>query len=556
MCGILAIVRPSSSIPSPSRHASRANSLLDRLAHRGPDGCATRTSDHAWLGHRRLAIVDPAGGAQPLRDGTIAWIANAEIYNHAELRALFGAARGTTSDIAPLGPAWRVLGAELPRALDAQFALVCVDERSGDWIAARDHMGICPLYLGRHADGTLWFASEMKALIDDCESVELVEPGHAWIRDASGTRCERWYDPGWRHGADDLVPTHEQLRETLIDAVDKRLMSDVPWGVLLSGGVDSSVIAAITARRARALGIGPVHSFSIGLRGASDLEPARIVAAHLGTVHHEYVFTIEEAVASLPAVVEHLESDQQIRTGVPTYLLGRRIAADGFKMVLSGEGADETFGGYLYFHSAPSPAEFHAETVRKTTRLHQYDVMRANKAPMASGLELRFPFLDRRVLDLVMRTAPEMRMPRPGPDGRPMEKAFLREAFEGWLPAEVLWRQKEQFSDGCGYGWVDELRRRAAARFDEAALLRAAAACPDDPPANAEMLWMRELFDARFVHGRHSGASARSTVGSGRSIACSSPEAVAWDPAWAQLAGDISGRALASLHESRQALAS
>ena len=556
MCGILAVLRPSATVPSPARHARRAEHLLDRLVHRGPDGRATRMTDHAWLGHRRLAIVDPAGGAQPLHDGGISWIANAEIYNHAELGALFGAAAGTTSDIAPLGPAWRVLGAELPRALDAQFAFVCVDESTGHWIATRDHMGICPLYLGRHADGTIWFASEMKALIDDCASVELVQPGHAWIRDATGLRCERWYDPSWRHRANDRLPTHAHLRQTLIGAVDKRLMSDVPWGVLLSGGIDSSVIAAITARRAVELGIAPIHSFSIGLRGASDLAPARQVADHLGTIHHEYTFTIDEAMAALPQVVEHLESDQQIRTGVPTFLLGRRIAADGFKMALSGEGADEIFGGYLYFHSAPSPDEFHAETVRKTTRLHQYDVMRANKAPMASGLELRFPFLDRDVIELVMSAAPEMRMPRPGPLCGPIEKAFLREAFEGWLPAEILWRQKEQFSDGCGYAWVDELRRRASMRYDQAGLLRAASAHPDDPPANAEMLWMRELFDARFVHGRCSGVSARTTTGSGRSIACSSPEAVTWDPTWEHLAGDISGRALAGLHESRQALAS
>jgi len=566
VCGILTILETDKSLGRARCHAQRASDLLDRLAHRGPDGrgscLLSRAERGAWLGHRRLAIIDPEGGAQPLFQGAedarrIAWVANAEIYNHESLRAEFGVTHASGSDCAVLGEAWQSLGDDLPDALDGQFAFVIADDH-GRWLAARDHMGICPLYVGRHADGTLWFASEMKALVDDCEHIELVEPGTAWSFDGQRLRVFRWHEPAWMRDIPERTTELRELADVLIAAVEKRLMSDVPWGVLLSGGVDSSLVASITARIARERGLGPIHTFSIGLEGGPDLEPARRVAEHIGSLHHEFTFTIEEAMAALPYVVEHLESDQQIRTGVPTYLLAKRISALGFKMVLSGEGADEVFGGYLYFHSAPDDAEFHRETVRKTTRLHQFDVMRANKAPMAFGLELRFPFLDRAFVDLAMSTAPAMRRPQLGPGGHRYEKAILRRAFAAtpgirhWLPEEVLWRRKEQFSDGVGYGWVDALRDASAAHVAPTVLATASDRFPELTPANAEMYWMRALFEARFVGGA-AGRTPLGTIGSGRSVACSTPEAIEWDPSWKLMSGDISARSMATHESSRSA---
>lgn len=553
MCGILAIVdqagdRFGARWPHARAHADRARVLLDRLQHRGPDAAGSLTLPNAWLGHRRLAVIDPQGSPQPFADGPVACTANGEIYNHAALRAELGRADLPGSDCAVIGPAWRAMGDALPDALDGQFAFVCADRDTGAWIAARDHMGICPLYAGWHRDGTIWFASEMKALIDDCRRVELVEPGEMWTGGTGPTRRTTWYTRPWMNAAPDRPADTDRLRTTLVRAVEKRLMADVPWGVLLSGGVDSSLIASISQRLALERGLGPIHTFSIGLEGGPDLAPARAVAEFLGTRHHEYTFTIDQAMHALPAVLHHLESDQQVRTGVPTSLLAQRIRADGFKMVLSGEGADELFGGYLYFHSAPNPAEFHAETVRKTTRLHQYDVMRANKAPMAFGLEVRVPFLDRAVIDEALGTDPAERMIDPARDGAPIEKAMLRRAFhdpaDPWLPDGILWRRKEQFSDGVGDGWVDALRDESGRRVPEALLADAPRRFPEQTPTNREMIWMRELFERQFVTGRAAGRSPLGTLGSGRSVACSTPEAIAWNPAWASIAGDISGRGI------------
>ena len=558
MCGILAIVDPFGAPARASSHGRRGDDLLDRLRHRGPDGRGTLTTSRGWLGHRRLSIVDPAGGAQPFSAEGVAWVSNAEIFNHHEMRGRYGAA-ASRSDCAVIGPAWRALRDDAPQALDGQFAWLCIEEATGRWMAARDHAGICPLYVGWHDDGTVWFASEMKALVDDCVRVEVIGPGHAWCSDERGTRLVKWYAPGWEAETPRKAADMPHLRDVLIEAVRKRMMCDVPWGVLLSGGVDSSLVASIATRLAREQGAAPPESFAIGLAGGPDLCAARRVADFLGTRHHELTFTIAEAIETIPAAVAHLESYQQIRTAVPTMILARRVREAGVKMVLSGEGADELLGGYLYFHRAPSPEEFHAETVRKTTRLHLYDVMRANKAPMAHGVELRFPFLDRDFIDVAMGTDPAERMIRSDRPNRPaIEKWLLRQAFddgaEPWLPADVLWRQKEQFSDGVGYGWVDEVRATAALRTSEAELRSAGTIYPEDPPVNAEMLWMRQLFEAQFVSGRVSGRSALDTVGRGRSIACSTPEAVAWDPEWEKLAGDISGRAIAGIHASGCAL--
>ena len=552
MCGILAILDPFGTSPRAATHARRGDHLLERLSHRGPDGRGTATFDSGWLGHRRLAIIDPEGGAQPFVTAGLAWVANAEIFNHSALRATYGNSPAH-ADCAVIGPVWRALGDAAPVALDGQFAWVCLDTRSGAWIAARDHAGVCPLYMGRHSDGTIWFASEMKALIDDCDHIEVVPPGHAYCSDRRGFRIVKWYTPTWEHERPRTMANLNQLRETLVEAVRKRLMSDVPWGILLSGGVDSSLIAAIAARLCKERGAQPPQSFAIGLEGAPDLDAARRVADFVGTTHHELTFTIEEAMATIPAAVRHLESYQQVRTAVPTMILARKIRELGVKMVLSGEGADELLGGYLYFHRAPSADEFHAETVRKTTRLHQYDVMRANKAPMAHGVELRFPFLDRDFMDLAMGTDPAHRMIRADlPGRRGIEKEILRLAFDDpatpWLPGDVLWRQKEQFSDGVGYSWVDSIRARALEHISGEHLERAASLFPEDPPVNPEMMWMRSLFERAFVDGRRSGRSSLATIGTGRSIACSTPEAICWDPQWERLAGDISGRAIGDVH--------
>ncbi len=563
MCGLLAIIDTPASGPRAATHAARGEALIDALRHRGPDQRGTLAWAHAWLGHRRLAIVSPETGEQPCVAGAegsrTAWVTNSEIFNHLDLRPLCDELPDSESDSAVIGPIVRNFGLDSIAMFDGQFSLVVVHEDRPHWIAARDHIGICPLFVGFHADGTMWFASEMKCLVEDCERVEIVEPGTAWVRDDAGVRLVRWYDRAWMHATPAAPAEPRAVRDVVIAAVEKRMMSDVPWGVLLSGGLDSSLVASIAQRASLRRGEGPIHTFSIGLDGSPDLDHARAVAKFLGTRHHEFRFTVEEAIDALPTVVEHLESDQQIRTGVPTYLLAQRVKAAGFKMVLSGEGADEILGGYLYFHKAPGPEEFHAETVRKTMRLHKYDVMRADKAPMAHGLELRFPLLDRAFIDMAMSIDPAARMPKARtPGGRKVEKHLLRAAFDEpgdpWLPDSALWRQKEQFSDGVGYAWVDTIRAIAERRLPAGALESAAERFPEATPSNAEMYWMRELFEARFVTGRAAGRTPLATLGSGPSVACSTPEALVWDPSWLRHAGDISGRAIADIHEARAEL--
>lgn len=558
MCGFLAILETAESKGASAALSVRGSELIDVLAHRGPDQRGIWRGKGAWLGHRRLAIMAPEDGLQPIDDGRGVWVSNSEIYNADELIAELGVTPACAADSKAIGPVLQRYGAEGFGRLDGQYAIVHVDPRSGHWLAGRDHMGICPMYVGWHENGTIWFASEMKALVEDCARVELVEPGTAWVYDDRGLRLVRWYKPSWAEGSVSGEGDNPRLVQArLVVAVAKRIRSDAPWGVLLSGGLDSSLVASIASRLHRQRTGQPIHTFSIGLDDSPDLVKAREVARHIGSIHHEFRFTVEEALAALPKVLEHLESDQQIRTGVPTYLLGQRVRDAGFKMVLSGEGADEIFGGYLYFHKAPSPEAFHEETVRKVTRLHQYDVMRANKAPMASGVELRFPMLDREFIDFCMSIAPEHRM-IPGREKwggvwAGVEKAILREAFrEGdWLPDAILYRQKEQFSDGVGYGWVDALRDRAEVIVSDEMMSRAAQRHPVLTPANKEMYWMRELFLDRFVHGKASGQSALHTVGDGRSVACCTPEALGWDPRWATMVGDISGRGVEDVHEQK-----
>lgn len=544
MCGILAVV--DSTDPLSARASVLENRRL--LRHRGPDWSGVWTGTRAVLAHERLAIVDPHSGEQPLTHGRLALAANGEIYNHRQLRKS-GHPYQTGSDCEVLLSLYEDHGADLVHLLDGQWAFVLVDDETGDFVAARDPIGVVPLYVGTAPDGSTWFASEMKALAGVCTSWRVFPPGHVMTRDG----LRRWYEPGW---FSEEVPTRPldpaRLRTALESAVVKRLMSDVPWGVLLSGGLDSSLVSAITAVHAarrvedeeRSEAWWPrLHSFSIGLEGSPDLAAAAKVAEHLGTVHHAFTYTIEDGIDALSDVIWHLETYDvtSIRASTPMYLMARKIRAMGIKMVLSGEGADEIFGGYLYFHKAPSAADFHHECVRKLQSLHLYDCLRANKAMMAWGVETRVPFLDKAFLAEALSFDPTAKMSTTHPEGPRMEKHLLRAAFddeEPLLPESVLWRQKEQFSDGVGYGWIDSLKAHAEQQVSDQQLAEAAERFPHNPPATKEAYFYREIFDRHFPQ-----ACSAVTVPGGPSIACSTAVAIEWDEAFAKMA-DPSGRAV------------
>ena len=528
------------------------------LRHRGPDWSGVYSDARAILAHERLAIVDVAHGAQPLlaSDDAQVLAVNGEIYNHRELRRRFpDYAFRTDSDCEVILPLYRTMpAAELLNLLDGMFEFALWDKPNGDWLIARDPIGIIPLYTGRDADGRLYVASELKALIGVCVSVEEFPPGHFLTRTMSAP--ELYYKPGWRafeaveHGPSDPAA----LRHALEAAVHSHLMTDVPYGVLLSGGLDSSLIAALTARFAarriedddKSQAWWPrLHTFSIGLEGSPDLAAARTVAESLGTAHHEFHFTVQEGLDALSDVVHHVETYDvtTIRASTPMYLLARRIRAMGIKMVLSGEGADEIFGGYLYFHMAPDDREFHDELVRKLDALHSYDCLRANKSTAAWGVEARVPFLDREFLDVAMNIAPSAK--RPG--GGRIEKHILREAGRGLLPDSILWRQKEQFSDGVGYGWIDSLKAHAESQVSDAQMAMAAQRFPINPPASKEAFFYRVLFDRHYP-----GDQAARLVPGGPSIACSTPTAFRWSQQFAGNA-DPSGRAIAGIHRAASA---
>jgi len=536
--------------------------LAKRIGHRGPDWfqCwAHEASGETFLCHTRLAIVgmDPSAD-QPMHSdyGQVHWIVNGEIYNHEALCTEHGLDRRTTSDSEVVGLLYMKYGPDFVHLLDGMFVYLVYDERDGTYCAGRDHMGICPMYWGRGEDGATFFSSEMKGLTQSPRVAEygIFPPGHQATGRVGGPapEFERWYRPAWETEILNRPLDLGEVRETVVKAVLKRLMVDVPHGVLLSGGLDSSLVTAITVKHGheaenRLDFAEKLQTFSIGIEGAPDLAAARKVADHLGTEHHEFHFTAQEALDAVDDVVYHIESWHQIRASVPMFLLARKIKALGIKMVLSGEGADETLGGYLYFHKAPSPEEFHWETVRKTTRLHQWDVLRANKSTMAWGVEARVPFLDKAVLDLVMSVDPREKMcdldSRPDGKHPKLEKYLLRKAFDTpedpYLPEEVLWRQKEQFSDGVGYDWVEGLREHAEAEVSDEAFAARAERWPEDTPPTKEYYLLRSLFEARFPE-----PCASQTIPDGRSIACSTPEAVAWYPEWEKSVGDISGRAV------------
>ncbi|MCA1778425.1 MAG: asparagine synthase B [Xanthomonadaceae bacterium] len=554
--GILEIKRDAQSLRADILERSR------RQRHRGPDWSGVHADERVILAHERLAIVDPESGAQPLysEDGSVVLAVNGEIYNHRELRAFEAPDYPfqTASDCEIILALNGTMDADdLCRALNGIFAFVLWDSKNDRYLIARDPIGVMPLYWGRDAEGRRVVSSELKALHDLCDQFEIFPPGHVY--DSSSDSLLRYYDPAWRHhvpGSDSgmaVIETEAEavaaLAESLEAAVTRQLMCDVPYGALLSGGLDSSVIAALAARHsARRIESGEVeaawfprlHTFSVGLEGSPDLSAARVVARHIDSVHHEFTYTLQEGLDAIEDVIRHLETFDvtTIRAATPMFLMARRIKAMGIKMVLSGEGADEMFGGYLYFHKAPNPQEFHDETVRKLDALHQFDCLRANKAMAAWGVESRVPFLDVELLDVAMRIDPALKMA--GPER--MEKYLLRKAFAHLLPDEIAWRQKEQFSDGVGYGWIDALRDNAVQRVSDADLAAAETRFPVHPPVTHEGYLYRSIFEAHFPE-----ASAVATVPGGKSIACSSPAALAWDPDFANRA-DPSGRSVAGVH--------
>ncbi len=532
----------------------QALELSQRQRHRGPDWSGVFVDAGVILVHERLAIVDPASGAQPLRsrDGTLALAVNGEIYNHRELRSASAYDFTTGSDCEVINALHRGLGAPVDwvNRLNGIFAFALWDSEAARYIIARDPIGVCPLYWGHDGEGRLCVASEMKALVGVCADVAPFPPGHVY--DSADGQLRRYYHKPWRdyahtHGHDVGLPV---LREAFEQAVHRQLMTDVPYGVLLSGGLDSSLVAACAARFARhrvedddrAEAWWPrLHSFAIGLEGSPDLAAAQVAADALGTVHHGFVYSFWEGLDALPEVIRHIETYDvtTIRASTPMYLLARRIKAMGVKMVLSGEGSDEIFGGYLYFHKAPSPEAFHEETVRKLDALHSFDCLRANKAMMAWGVEARVPFLDLEFLDVAMGMDARHKM---AGQGR-IEKAVLREAFQGALPDAILWRQKEQFSDGVGYGWIDGLKAHAEQAVSDREFAAAATRFPHNPPATKEAYLYRRIFEKFYP-----GQACAATVPGGKSIACSSPAALAWDPAFAA-AADPSGRAVRGVHQ-------
>ncbi|WP_243042508.1 asparagine synthase B [Dyella sedimenti] len=536
----------------------QALELSQRQRHRGPDWSGVFVDAGVILVHERLAIVDPASGAQPLRsrDGELALAVNGEIYNHRELRAASDYDFTTGSDCEVINALYRGggdTGAWTAR-LNGIFAFALWDSEAARYVIARDPIGVCPLYWGHDGEGRLCVASEMKALVGVCADVAAFPPGHVY--DSAVGELRRYYHKPWRDHAHtkgrDVSPG--ELREAFEQAVHRQLMTDVPYGVLLSGGLDSSLVAACAARFARRrveeddrqeAWWPRLHSFAIGLEGSPDLAAAQVAADALGTVHHGFVYTFWEGLDALPEVIRHVETYDvtTIRASTPMYLLARRIKAMGVKMVLSGEGSDEIFGGYLYFHKAPSAEAFHEETVRKLDALHSYDCLRANKSMMAWGVEARVPFLDLDFLDVAMGMDARHKM---AGQGR-IEKAVLREAFRGALPDEILWRQKEQFSDGVGYGWIDGLKAHAEQAVSDREFAAAATRFPYNPPTTKEAYLYRRIFE-RFYPGQ----ACAETVPGGKSIACSSPAALAWDPAFAA-AADPSGRAVRGVHQ--QALA-
>lgn len=551
MCGIVGIFDIKQ---EPQSLRSQALKMAKRIRHRGPDWSGIYCGDKAILAHERLSIVDPSSGKQPLysKDGKLVLAVNGEIYNHQDYRKKYADNYEflTQSDCEVILALYRDKGVDFLEDMNGIFAFALYDIEKDEYLIARDHIGIIPLYIGWDSMGTFYVASELKALEGYCVRIEEFKPGH-YLSSKDG-KMTRWYKRNWMEF--DAVKNNQasisELKEALENAVHRQLMSDVPYGVLLSGGLDSSIISAIAKKyAAKRVESGntqeawwpQLHSFAVGLVGSPDLAAARKVADHIGTVHHEIHFTVQEGLDAIRDVIYHLETYDvtTVRASTPMYLLARVIKSMGVKMVLSGEGADEIFGGYLYFHKAPNAEEFHKETVRKIDKLHLYDCLRANKSLAAWGIEGRVPFLDKEFMDVAMRLNPEAKMAK---DGK-MEKWILRKAFEDFLPESVAWRQKEQFSDGVGYSWIDTLRDLASKNISDEEIANAAERFPINPPMNKEEYHYRTIFHELFPSD-----SAASCVPSVPSVACSTPIALEWDAAFKNMV-DPSGRAVKSVHE-------
>ena len=562
MCGIVSIFNIKEQTQELRQKALR---MSQKIRHRGPDWSGICCKGSAILAHERLSIVDPESGKQPLfsPDGCQVLAVNGEIYNHKDIRQHFAGSYEfqTGSDCEVILALYREMIAKTSEPTSADitamieqlsgiFAFALYDSERDTFLIARDPIGVIPLYIGYDKDGKVYVASELKALEGQCDSYEPFLPGHFyWSRTP---KMQRYYTRDWfsydavKNNGASVADVHDALE----DAVKRQLMSDVPYGVLLSGGLDSSVISAIaekySANRIEEDCKSPawwprLHSFAVGLKGAPDLAKARLVADHIGTVHHEINYTIQEGLDAIRDVIYFIETYDvtTVRANTPMYLLARVIKSMGIKMVLSGEGADEIFGGYLYFHKAPTAQAFHEETVRKLSKLYLYDCLRANKSLSAWGVEGRVPFLDKEFLDVAMRLNPEAKMC----PGNTMEKKIVREAFADMLPEEVAWRQKEQFSDGVGYSWIDTLKEITAAAVSDEQMEHAAERFPINPPRNKEEYYYRSIFAEHFP----SDSAARS-VPSVPSVACSTAEALSWDAAFKNM-NDPSGRAVAGVHE-------
>ncbi|PAN25183.1 hypothetical protein PAHAL_4G282300 [Panicum hallii] len=551
MCGILAVLGVAD-VSLAKR--SRIIELSRRLRHRGPDWSGLHCHQDCYLAHQRLAIVDPTSGDQPLynEDKSIVVTVNGEIYNHEELKAKLTTHQFQTgSDCEVIAHLYEEYGEEFVDMLDGMFSFVLLDTRDKTFIAARDAIGICPLYMGWGLDGSVWFSSEMKALSDDCERFVAFPPGHLYSSKTGALR--RWYNPPWFSESIPSTPYNALLlREMFEKSVIKRLMTDVPFGVLLSGGLDSSLVASVASRhleetKAASQWGNKLHTFCIGLKGSPDLKAAREVADYLNTVHHEFHFTVQEGIDALEEVIYHTETYDvtTIRASTPMFLMSRKIKSLGVKMVLSGEGSDEIFGGYLYFHKAPNKKEFHEETCRKIKALHLYDCLRANKATSAWGVEARVPFLDKSFIDVAMDIDPEWKMIRR--DLGRIEKWVIRNAFDDekrpYLPKHILYRQKEQFSDGVGYSWIDGLKDHASQHVSDSMMMNASFVYPENTPTTKEGYYYRMIFEKFFPK-----PAARSTVPGGPSVACSTAKAVEWDAAWSKNL-DPSGRAALGVHD-------
>lgn len=553
MCGIAGIFN----IKIQSRELrSKALQMARKIRHRGPDWSGIYCGGSAILAHERLSIVDPQSGGQPLYspDRKLVLAVNGEIYNHRDIRARYAGRYEfqTGSDCEVILALYRDKGIHFLEDLNGIFAFALYDEEKDEYLIARDPIGVIPLYIGKDSEGHIYFGSELKALEGFCDEYEPFLPGH-YYHSKEG-KMKRWYTRDWmdyeKVAKENGTSPCRQIHDALEEAVHRQLMSDVPYGVLLSGGLDSSVISAIAkkyaAKRIETDGASDawwpqLHSFAVGLKGAPDLVKAREVAEYIGTVHHEINYTLQEGLDAIQDVIYFIETYDvtTVRASTPMYLLARVIKSMGIKMVLSGEGADEIFGGYLYFHKAPDARTFHEETVRKLSKLHLYDCLRANKGLAAWGVEGRVPFLDKEFLDVAMRLAPEVKMA----PGKVIEKKVVREAFESLLPASVAWRQKEQFSDGVGYSWIDTLKEVTAAAVSDEQMAHAAERFPVHPPMNKEEYYYRSIFEEHFP-----SESAARSVPSVPSVACSSAEALAWDTAFKNL-NDPSGRAVKGVHK-------